>query len=81
MVGKSKPFEHLVNKFVLAFSVNMWTNLDAYLDFFDKNVHVLILSMGHIVFLRAYLIKHNITDDIFVEFLKEMSMPITFSQL
>lgn len=45
--------------------------------FLWHKVHV--LSTGHMVFLTAYLIKHNITDDIFAEPLNGISMLIIFN--
>lgn len=68
-----------VNKFVHAFTASMWTNLDSNPDFSDTKF--MFLALDHIVFLTAYLIKHNITDDTFVESLNEISMLIIFSQL
>ena len=62
------------SKFVHILAVKAWTNL---LTTFPN----IFFPLGHMVFLTAYLIKHNITDDIFAEPLNGISMLIIFSQL
>jgi len=76
---EKKMLGNVVNKIVHAFTASMWTNLDAYPDFSDTKF--MFFPLGHMVFQTAYLIKHNITDDIFVEPLNGISILIIFSQL